>query len=152
MKIADYLHPESVCADLKSTGKLDVLQEMGALLSNSCPTIKEEEITTILVERERLATTGIGEGVAIPHGKIDNLGQLVAALGISHTGIGFDAVDGNPVHIFVALLAPQSSTGEHLKALAQISRILKDISFRNRLLEKREAKEVYDAIIEEDGK
>ena len=103
--------------------------------------------------RERLATTGVGEGVAIPHAKLDNLDNISMAIGISRTGIHFDAVDGQPVHIFVALLAPEGSTGEHLKALAGISRILKDPSFRNKLLGAKSSQEIYDAIIaEEDGK
>ena len=152
MRFSEFITPETTCSDLSSTGKMDVLAELAALLDGACPGAGAEDITRVLVERERLATTGIGEGVAIPHGKMDNLEHITAAFGVSRTGIPFDAVDGNPVHIFVALLAPQGSTGEHLKALARVSRLLKDPSFRGRLLEAKTSKELYDAIIEEDEK
>lgn len=154
MTISQLLKPESISPDLESTGKLDVLTELGGLLANICQGgPSEKQIISVLVERERLATTGVGEGVAIPHAKLDNLDNISMAIGISRTGIHFDAVDGQPVHIFVALLAPEGSTGEHLKALAGISRILKDPSFRNKLLGAKSSQEIYDAIIaEEDGK
>ena len=152
MKIADFIKPESISTDLESTGKMDVLGELAGPLDGVCPGADRDSITSVLVERERLATTGIGEGVAIPHGKMDDVGSLIAAMGISRTGIHFDAVDGAPVHIFVALLAPQGSTGDHLKALARISRILKDPGFRARLLETQTPQEAYESLLEEDGK
>lgn len=152
MKIVDFIKADSISNDLGSSGKMDVLAELAGLLARVCPRTDADTITSVLVERERLATTGIGEGVAIPHGKIEEIDSLTAAMGISRTGIAFDAVDGAPVHIFVALLAPQGSTGEHLKALARISRILKDPSFRGRLLETQTPQEAYAAILEEDGK
>ncbi len=152
MKIADFIKLNNICADLKSTGKMDVLAELAKMLEGDCPNTDEGRITEILIERERLATTGIGDGVAIPHGKLSDIEGICAAIGISRTGIPFDAVDKNPIHIFVALLAPQNSTGDHLKALARVSRLLKDPAFRNRLLESKTPSEVYDTILEEDGK
>ena len=152
MRIADFIKLDNICADLKSTGKMNVLAELAKLLEGDCPNTDEDQIAKILVERERLATTGIGDGVAIPHGKLSGIDGICAAIGISRTGIPFDAVDENPIHIFVALLAPQHSTGDHLKALARVSRLLKDPAFRNRLLESKTPTEIYNTLLEEDGK
>ena len=152
MKLVDLIAPNAVRADLESTGKIDALAELGALLAPSCDGADAEEITRILVERERLATTGVGDGVAIPHGKTDRLGCLAAAVGISRTGISFDAVDGKPVHVFVALLAPLDSTGEHLKALARVSRMLKNAEFRAQLISAASDEEVLRLFVAEDEK
>ena len=152
MKIKEFLLPEAVTSDLESSGKLDVLSELGQLLASVSPNANKDDIVAALVERERLATTGIGDGVAIPHAKSDRLTEIRGALGISRTGIPFDAVDGKPVHIFIALLAPQGVAGEHLKALARISKLVREPDFRGRLMTTQSAKELYDAIVEEDGK
>jgi PTS system nitrogen regulatory IIA component len=152
MKLADLISQSAISADLTSSGKIEVLAELGGVLARVCEGASAEEITRILVERERLATTGIGDGVAIPHGKTEQLNQIKAAIGISRTGVPFDAVDGNSVHIFVALLAPLDSTGDHLKALARVSRLLKDPELRSSLLEARTPQEIYTTAIEADGK
>lgn len=150
MKLADFILPSAICLDLTSTGKLDALAELGQLLAEVCPGESIEEITRILVERERLATTGIGDGIAIPHGKSEQLKNVSGAVGISRTGVQFDAIDGQPVHIFVALLAPLNSTGDHLKALARVSRILKDPTFRARLMEAQTNEEICNAMVDAD--
>jgi PTS system nitrogen regulatory IIA component len=152
MKLVDIIHPELICTDLTSSGKTDVLSELGELFANKVQTVGANEITKILVERERLATTGIGEGVAIPHGKTDGIDALFAAVGISRTGVPFDSIDNAPVHIFIALLAPLSSSGDHLRALARISRLLKDPDIRGQLMGVREKEELFDILIREDGK
>lgn len=152
MNLAEIIHPESICTDLKSNGKLDVLAELGELLSKQAQHAGAESITKTLVERERLATTGVGGGIAIPHGKLENAKKITAAVGISKTGVPFDALDGEPVKIFVALLAPLASSGEHLRALARISRLLKDPESRVRFLEAADAQEIYRLIKEDDGK
>jgi PTS system nitrogen regulatory IIA component len=152
MKLVNIIHPELICTDLTSSGKTDVLSELGALFTKKIQTVDANEITKILVERERLATTGIGEGVAIPHGKTDGIDTIFAAVGISRTGVPFDAIDRDPVHIFIALLAPLSSSGDHLRALARISRLLKDPDIRSQLMGVREAEELFDILIREDGK
>lgn len=151
MKLVEFIDPIAISADLESSGKLAVLDELAELLARVCPNIERNDVATILVERERLATTGIGDGVAIPHGKSASLEGIRGAVGISRTGVPFDAVDGAPVHIFVALLAPLDSTGDHLKALARVSRILKDPAFRARLLEAATPAEVYDSLVEADA-
>ncbi|MCU0660994.1 MAG: PTS sugar transporter subunit IIA [Myxococcota bacterium] len=151
MKLANLTEPSLITTDLKSSGKNDVLAELGALLSSKVA-IDSKIVTRILVERERLATTGIGEGVAIPHGKLDGLEGMVAAIGLSRTGILFDAVDGAPVHIFVALLAPSSGGGDHLKALGRLSKLLKSPEVRARLVAERSPLRVYHALVEEDAR
>lgn len=152
MKIVDIIDPARISINLESNAKMDVLAELAALLTRENDNENVEAITKILVERERLATTGVGGGVAIPHGKVENLKRIVAAIGISRTGVPFDAVDEAPVHIFVALIAPLNSSGDHLRALARISRLLKNDHTRNRFLESRSVEELYDLIKEEDGK
>jgi PTS system nitrogen regulatory IIA component len=151
MKLVEFIDPSAISADLTSAGKLAVLAELAELLARVCPNLDRDEIAEILVERERLATTGIGDGVAIPHGKSAPLHGIQGAVGISRTGVPFDAVDGGPVHIFFALLAPLDSTGDHLKALARVSRILKNPAFRARLLEATNPAEVYDSLVEADA-
>lgn len=151
MKLIDIIHPERIRVDLTSGGKMDVLSELGALLASGNSTVSVEAVTHTLVDRERLATTGVGGGVAIPHGKLEGLKTILAAVGISKTGIPFDAVDNAPVTIFVALVAPLNSSGDHLRALARISRLLKHSTVRRRLIEARSSQEVYEIIKQEDG-
>ncbi len=152
MKLVDILPLESIRIDLKSTGKSAVLTELSQMLANGHQELNVDTVSKILADREQLATTGIGDGVAIPHGKQDGLGAICVAVGIAKAGVPFDAVDGQPVSIFIALLAPLSASGDHLRALARISRLLKDTVVRGRLLEARTEKDVYDIICEEDGK
>lgn len=152
MKITNIIGLESVSSDLQSNGKMDVLSELGTLLSNRIPEIPEDAITKTLVERERLATTGVGGGIAIPHGKLAGINSIVAAIGISKTGIDFGAIDNGPVHIFFALVAPLNSSGDHLRALAQISRILKDPDNRDRFRSARDPQQLLEVLKEEDGK
>jgi PTS system nitrogen regulatory IIA component len=151
MKLADFIVPDAISADLSSTDKDAVLAELAGLLARVCPKHSAKAITQILSERERLATTGIGDGVAIPHGKSEQLDVIKGAVGISREGVDFDAVDGGPVRIFIALLAPLASTGDHLKALARVSRILKDPQVRARLLETASAAEIHASIVEADA-
>jgi PTS system nitrogen regulatory IIA component len=151
MKLAEFIDIEAVSADLASSSKDDVLVELGSLLARACPEHDGESITEILAEREQLATTGIGDGVAIPHGKSERIDGIRGAIAVSRAGVNFDAVDGQPVHIFVALLAPLASTGDHLKALARVSRILKDAEVRARLLETGSKEELHASIVEADA-
>lgn len=138
--------------DLASAGKMEVLTELGELLSRSVDKLDSKAVTRAFVERERLATTGVGEGIAIPHAKIEGLEQNKIAIGISRTGIDFDAIDDKTVKIFVALGAPLNSSGEHLRLLAQISRLLKDPEIRNRLIEAANSEELISIIRSEEAK
>jgi PTS system nitrogen regulatory IIA component len=103
-----------------------------------------------LLEREKLGSTGIGDGVAIPHGKLVNLEELIVSFGRSKEGVEFDAMDGKPAHIFFLLMAPEDTTGKHLKALAKISKMLKDSTFRKKLLEAKSKDELYMIIADKD--
>jgi nitrogen PTS system EIIA component len=152
MKIVDFLREDMVIPHLIATSKLDVLGELASRLAAAQPGLERDQIVTVLQAREQLASTGIGEGVAIPHGKIPTAQGLIACLGRSKEGIDFEAMDGRPAHLFFALLAPANSTGNHLKALARISRLFKDSGFRGRLLDAKASPEIYKIITEEDAR
>ena len=152
MKIAEFLKPESVLAELASSNKGEVLKELSASLAKSNPTIPVSRLALVLEERERLGSTGIGEGVAIPHGKLPGLPNLSASFGVSRGGVDFEAIDGKRTHLFFALVAPENSAGLHLKALARISRLFKNSSFREAILAARSSDEIYSLIVREDLK
>lgn len=143
VNLVDFLPETAIQPDLKSQTKKEVLKELVQVLSTSHKAKDSASILEALLEREELGSTGIGQGIAIPHGKSDSVSGVVAALGISKRGIDFDALDGEPVHIFFMLIAPSKSAGIHLKILAKISRLLKDKFFRQAL---REAKSSQDAL------
>jgi PTS system nitrogen regulatory IIA component len=109
-------------------------------------------VVKIIMEREALGSTGIGDGVAIPHGKMAGSGNVLCVFGRSKKGVDFDAVDGQPVHIFFLVLAPEDSASLHLKVLSRISKILRDPSFRKKLLKLPDAHSLYESIVEEDEK
>jgi nitrogen PTS system EIIA component len=152
MKIVDFIREDLILPDLKSLAKLDVLGELASHLAAKYPGVTRDDLLKVLVERERLASTAIGEGVAIPHGKLDAVGKLVACVGRAREGVDFDSMDGQPTHLFFVLIAPENSTGVHLKALARISRLFKDPEFRTRLLAAPGAHEMYEVIADEDSK
>ena len=152
MKIVEILDEGAIVEEISSRDKKGVLEELVGVLVKEGRVPDGKEAIQVLLEREKLGSTGIGEGIAIPHGKLPNLKNVVCAFGRSRTGIDFEAVDNQPVHLFFLLLAPENSAGEHLKALARISRLLKDNHFRQRLLEAKDKKEIYEIIVEEDEK
>lgn len=152
MKIVDFLREELVVPELVSTTKPAVLRELANHLAEHQPGVDRETLVRVLNEREALASTAIGEGIAIPHGKVNSVGQLVACAGRSRAGIDFESMDGRPTHLFFVLVAPESSTGAHLKALARISRLFKDGDFRGRLLAAGSTSEMYRTIVDEDAK
>ena len=152
MKIMDFLKEKAVSADLKSTDKEGIIREMIDLLADAQAIKDKEKIIKILLEREALGSTGIGQGVAIPHGKSSTVKELVAAFGISHKGVDYDSLDGEPVYIFFLLIAPEDSAGPHLKALARISRLLKDKHFRDTLRHAPDGKFLIKTLRLEDGK
>jgi fructose-specific phosphotransferase system IIA component len=155
MEIMSFLDERAVTVDLRAQqGKEEVIRELVGLLVNA-GAIKEKDVhklVQILLKRESLGSTGIGQGVAIPHGKSDCVAKLVAAFGVSRTGVNFDALDGEPVSLFFLLVAPEDSAGPHLKALARISRLLKDKHFRESLKASKDEKALLKIIREEDGR
>src|SRR5262245_59231542 len=152
MKIVDFIREELILPELRSSQKLDVLTELASHLAARHDGVSRDDLVKVLVERERLASTAIGQGIAIPHGKLDTIGKLVACVGRAKEGVDFDSMDGRPTHLFFVLVAPENSTGVHLKALARISRLFKDGEFRTRLMGARDAHEMYKIIADEDSK
>ncbi|RLA91124.1 MAG: PTS sugar transporter subunit IIA [Deltaproteobacteria bacterium] len=150
MKILDILDKECIIAELRSRTKREVLEELTGALLNFKANLDKEALVEILLERERLGSTGIGDGIAIPHGKVQDLDELVLSFGRSTQGIEFDSMDGRPTHLFFLLIAPENSAGIHLRALAKISRLLKSSQFRQRLLEAGTEEELFQVIQEED--
>ena len=114
--------------------------------------LDKNKVLEVLLERERISTTAIGEGVAIPHGKLAGVDRVLGAFARSPEGVDFASLDGGPTHLFFALIAPENAAADHLKALARISRLLKDEAFRRRLMAGRSTEELFTIIAEEDEK
>ena len=152
MKITDILDESSVIQDLRAITKKGVLEELSHVLVERGKLPDQEKVVEVLLEREKLGSTGIGDGIAIPHGQMKGIKELVISFGRSIKGVDFESIDNKPTHLFFLLVAPENSAGVHLKALARISRLLKDSSFRNRLMEARDRKDLFMIIAEEDEK
>ena len=152
MKVTDFLAADMVIADLVSDTKAGVLVELSRHLAARVDSVNPEVLRKVLEERELLASTAIGDGIAIPHGKMDAVGRLIGALGRARAGIEFESIDGKPTHLVFMLVAPASSTGVHLKALARLSRLFRDADFRERLMAAPDAVAMYQVIIDEDAK
>jgi nitrogen PTS system EIIA component len=150
LKVLDFLDPAAVTVDLVATTKKSVLEELVSLLARDGKVKDAKGTVDVLMEREKLGSTGIGQGIAIPHAKTDQTDQVTAAFGLSKRGIQFDALDGEPVYIFFLLVAPPDAAGLHLKALARISRLLKDKFFRQSLRDVKDAEQVLKIIRDED--
>lgn len=150
MRIMDILNKDCIIPELRSKNKKEVLEELTGALLNCKANLDEEALVAVLLERERLGSTGIGDGIAIPHGKVQDLDELVLSFGRSTEGIEFDSMDGRPTHLFFLLIAPENSAGIHLRALAKISRLLKSGQFRQRLLEAETSEALFQVIQEED--
>lgn len=155
MKIIDLISPDRVLGELQAKDKAGVLRELAQHVVACDPELTaqdSEAVLRIFSERERLASTGISDGVAIPHGKMAKLSKVSAFLAIKHEGIDFAAIDGGLSHIFIVLLAPESSASLHLKALARISRLFKDADFRQAILEADGAERIYKILADEDAR
>jgi PTS system nitrogen regulatory IIA component len=152
MKVMDILARDAVILDLGVQTKREVLAEMASALAKVEPQIEADRLLEVLLEREALQSTGIGEGVAIPHGKMVGLDRLVASFARSHEGVDFDAIDGQRTHHFFLLVVPEHSGGQYLKALARISRFFRDPTFRQRLGEVESLDDLIHAIEEEDAR
>lgn len=152
MKILDFLNEKAIASDLKSQDKKGVIQELTNLLieAGELNSRMKDTVVKALLNREALGSTGIGQGVAIPHAKCEHVKELVASFAVSKKGINFDSLDGEPAYIFFLLLAPVESSGPHLKALARISKLLKDKYFRDSLKNAENEKALLKIIKEED--
>lgn len=152
MKILDFLKEEAVIPDLKGKTKDAVLDEMASVLAKCDKTIDPTTLKQALREREQLGSTALGEGVAIPHSKLGGIGKVFGLFARSIEGVDFRSPDGTCTNLFFLLVAPENSAASHLKALARVSRLLKDASFRSRILQLRSRDEIFTAIREEDRK
>lgn len=155
MKIVDFITPQRIIPQLEADNKNAVLKELAAHLVRCDEHLEEQDVgrvVEVLLDRERLASTGISDGVAIPHGKLSGLPGIAACLGVKREGLDFSAIDNQPSRIFVVLLAPENSAGMHLKALARISRLFKDAEFRNSVLNAKSSDELYSVIEAEDAR
>ncbi len=150
MKITMYLQPTAVIEELKATTKEAVLEELASVLPHTGRNGDWEKMVKVLMAREKLGSTGIGDGIAIPHGKISGLDHLMIAFGRSKKGVDYNAMDGKPVYLFFLLMAPEDSPGQHLKVLARISRLLKDEAVRKKLIGAKSTAELYRVIAEKD--
>ena len=150
MKITELLKKEYILEQLKAKSKQEALAELAGVFIKGRIKFDSGAMLRVLLEREKLGSTGIGDGIAIPHGKLAGLDEILVAFGRSREGIAFEALDGKPVHLFFLLMAPENSAGQHLKALAKISRMLKDGVFRKKLLEARMHDDLVRVITEKD--
>lgn len=152
MKIHEVLHKNAIKIGLEATDKEGALKELVGILASVRNIGDQKAIVKALIDRENLGSTGIGQGIAIPHGKTDKVSELIAVMGISQKGVNFDALDGEPVYIFFLLVTPKDASGPHLKALAQISRLLRDTYFCELIRRCKTPGEVHELIKNEEEK
>ena len=150
MKLSEIFKPQLIIANLKAHDKKGVLEELSQVITEQNPSLNKGSLLQVLLERERLGSTGIGDGIALPHGKLAELSNLLISFGRSIDGLDFDSIDEQPAYLFFLLLAPENSAGMHLTALAKISRMLKDANFRQRLMGAKSRKEIYKVIMDMD--
>jgi len=152
MLISDFLDVRAVEADLGASNKPGVLRELVGLVLRVSPDLDPNQLVETLQRREKLQSTGIGDGVAIPHGKTPAVDRVMACVGRSKAGVDFQSLDSLPTHLFVTLLVPEAEHGLHLKALARVSRLLKEPRVRQALLDAPDGEAMYAVLIDEDGK
>jgi PTS system nitrogen regulatory IIA component len=149
MKFSQILDKRAIIADLTASDKKGAIDELSGAVSTTT-SASAKDIATVLMEREQLGSTGIGGGIAIPHGKLASVKSIRIGFGLSKKGVQYDSLDNKPVHLFFLLLTPENSAGEHLKVLAQISKLLKMDQFKKKLLAADCTDAIYDIIIEQD--
>ena len=152
MKISEILTKENIIKDLKSFDKESVLEELSNFLKDRGEIPNKENLLFALIEREKLGSTGIGENVAIPHAKIRDIDKIITVFARSQIGVEFESLDQKPVNFIYLILAPENSTGQHLKALARISRLFKNPSLRESVLRANETDQIYSILVDEDSK
>lgn len=152
MKIKELLNEALVLHNLKGTDKKEVLMELSDTIARQVSAVTKDDIFEALFAREQLGSTGMEEGVAIPHAKVPDLPSIVIAFGRSIKGVDFQSIDNKPTTLVFLLLAPEGSSGDHLKVLARLSRMLKDEEFRNQLLAAQGKEEIFKTILEYDRK
>ncbi len=152
MRLTDVLKEDFILTDLKSREKTELLEEMISNISQKVGGLDRDKVLETVIERERLGTTGIGNGVAIPHGKVKGFGEIRVFFGRSKKGIDFDSMDKMPVYLFFMILAPENSAAAHLKILASISHLFRNQDLRASLMKAGSRSEIYEIIAEADKK
>jgi len=152
MRISDYLSANTIFPDLKSNNKEQVIQEIASGITKVNPNINEDRLIEVLMERERLCSTALDSGVAVPHGKLSGITDIILGFGKSSEGISYESLDNKPTHFLFTLIAPEDSISIHIRLLARISKIFKNPELRSRLSICKTAQEIYQAIISEDEK
>jgi PTS system nitrogen regulatory IIA component len=151
MKLTDILVRDACRVDLAGRTKPEVLAELADALVAAVPTLDRAELYAMLIEREKLGTTAMGDGIAIPHARIESLDRVLAVFGLSREGVDFDSLDGRPTHLFFLLVAPGREGSAHLLLLARLSRLLGVDAFRARLRDVKSTDELFRAIEEEES-
>ena len=152
MRISEILTKEHIIKDLKGCDKKSVLEELSNFLKDKGEIPNKENLLLALIEREKLGSTGIGENVAIPHAKIREIDKIITVFARSQIGVEFESLDQKPVNFIYLIIAPENSTGQHLKALARISRLFKNSSLRESILRANEIDQIYSILVDEDSK
>lgn len=152
MKITDYLKEEWVVPDLRGSDKRSILRELCNVLVEPCQVSSYDDLLQVILEREKLGSTGIGEGIAIPHGRHKKLKRFFISFGRSRKGVDFDSIDRKPCQLFFLVMAPENSAIDNLNLLGRIAKLMKDSSFKKRLLGAKTREELYNIISEEDEK
>jgi PTS system nitrogen regulatory IIA component len=150
MEITDLLAPEAVLPSLKAQGKKQLLQELAERIASFCD-VPERRIFETLIERERLGSTGMGQGIAIPHGRLAGLKKITGMFARLETPIAYDAVDNQPVDLVFLLLAPEGAGADHLKALARVSRLLRNQQTCEKLRAAKDSEVLYALLTEKSG-
>lgn len=151
MKLTDLIHPEWIIPDLEPTDKSSALRFMVDRACVAHPEVHPEVLLGRITEREKLSSTGIGSGIAIPHARLDGIREHAIVFARSHHGVAYDAIDGKPVHLIFMIIGPTSANETHLKALARISKFLHDTAFREQLLIAQTREEIHEAIRRKDA-
>ncbi len=150
MRLEDFLSQDLITPNLAAQDKRGVLDELASILAGKIEGLNREDLLELLLAREKLGSTGIGYGVAIPHAKLDTLERTIVSFGRSMEGVDFQAMDNKPAHLFFLIFAPGGATTVHIKVLARISQVLKDAPFRERLMMADSRDEIYRIIVESD--
>ncbi len=150
--LTDDLQPAAIIPALSARNKEEVLAELAQNVIDRHPGLDRQDLIQILHEREKLGSTGIGDGIAIPHGKLKQVNEILCAFGRSREGVDFSSLDGRPVHLFFLLIAPENAAAVHLKALARISRILRDPAVRSALMDADDVRELFRIFQEQDNR
>ena len=151
MVLTQILEPAYIKVPLDGKDKESVITELVDILDTNELLVDKNDVLQAVLSREKTRSTGIGSGIAIPHGKCKGVKDLVMAMGISHEGIDFQSIDEKPVYIVVLLASPVDRTGPHIQALARISRLMLDEEFKNKLQNAASAQELYELINEKEA-